>query len=292
MDWYIHHVNIPSHNVRASVRFYERVAGMRESEWAYPDPERRDVGVSDDRAALGRYNRGVHVVTERPLFAHDNNFMLNPTIGGHFAITVDDLDPVRARLEAAGIPFDDAGVYAMADMHQLYVLDPAANLVEINQNMGGRAGPAPGADEEQGVFEQPGAWYLHHVNIAAPNVRETAAFYADIVGLVEKELQLPEAAGNFRADPEALAVFGSDNRGLHIIKPIASWAKDNGLKHNPSIGGHLAVTVPDLDALMGRLEEMDVPYSDAGNIAMRGFRQVFCFDPGMNLVEFNATVGK
>jgi len=121
-------------------------------------------------------------------------------------------------------------------------------------------------------------------------VRETVAFYTDILGLEEKELKRPESAGNFRADPEALAVFGSDNRGLHIIKPIASWAKDNGLKHNPSIGGHFAVTVPDLDALMARLDEMGVPYSDAGSIAMRGFRQVFCFDPGMNLVEFNSPI--
>ncbi|HKK29218.1 MAG TPA: VOC family protein, partial [Alphaproteobacteria bacterium] len=126
MGWYIHHVNIPSPDVHASVAFYKKAAGMEECPWVYPDPERQDQAPSDNRAALGRYNRGVHIVTERPLFAHDNGLMLNPTIGGHFAITVDDLGPIRQRLEAAGIPYDDAGVYAMADMHQLYVLDPAA----------------------------------------------------------------------------------------------------------------------------------------------------------------------
>lgn len=290
MGWYVHHVNIPAYDVRESVRFYHQAAGMEECEWAYPDPERKDESALDNRASMGRFNRGVHIVTERPMFAHDNGFMHNPTIGGHFAITVDDLGAVKKRLTTAGIAFDDAGVYAMADMHQVYVYDPAMNLVEINQNMGGRAGPGPEADEEHGQVDQPGGWYLHHVNIAAVNVRETVTFYTDILGMKEKQLKRPAEAGNFRADPEALAVFGSDNRGLHIIKPIASWGRDNGLKHNPSIGGHFAVCVPDLDQVMANLDEMGVPYSDAGSIAMDGYRQVFCFDPAMNLVEFNGPV--
>ncbi len=299
MGWYIHHVNIPAHNVRESVAFYRKAAGMEECPWVYPDPERADNEPSDNepddnRASMGNHNRGVHIVNERPLFAHENGFMHNPTIGGHFAITVDDLPAVIRRLEAAGIPYDDAGVYAMAAMHQVYCYDPSFNLVEINQNVGERAGPAPQSDEEHGRTDQPGGqpggWYLHHVNIAAVDVRKTVAFYTDIVGLKEKELVRPAAAGNFRADPEALAVFGSDNRGLHLIKPDPAWAMNNGLAHNPSIGGHFAVSVPDLDQVMTNLDELGVPYSDAGSIAMRGFRQVFCFDPSMNLVEFNAPV--
>lgn len=290
MGWYVHHVNIPTHNVRESVKFYEAAAGMRECDWAYPDAEKSDDGPLDNRASMGRFNRGVHIVTERPLFAHENGFMHNPTIGGHFAITVDDLSAVVKRLQAAGIPYDDAGVYAMADMHQVYCFDPSFNLVEINQNVGERAGPAPALDEEHGRVDQPGGWYLHHVNIAVVGIRKAVEFYTTILGLKEKSLVQPETAGNFPVDPEALAVFGSDNRGLHLIRPVASWARDNGLAHNPSIGGHFAITVPDLDALMGRLDDMGVPYSDAGSIAMKGFRQVFCFDPAMNLVEFNGPV--
>jgi catechol 2,3-dioxygenase-like lactoylglutathione lyase family enzyme len=288
MGWFVHHVNIPAHDVRASVRFYAQAAGMQECPWVYPDPERLKLASTETLASMGERNRGVHIVTQQPLFAHDHGFMHNPTIGGHFAITVDDLAAVRQRLEAAGIPYDDAGVYAMADMHQLYCYDPAFNLVEINQNVGGRAGPGPQPDEEHGRTDPPGGWYLHQVNIAAADVRETAAFYTDILGLREKSLTRPAAAGNFRADPEALAVFGSDNRGIHIIRPVASWGRDNGLKHNPSIGGHFAVCVPDLDRVMANLDAMGVPYSDAGNIAMAGFRQMFCFDPAMNLVEFNS----
>ncbi|MCA8928439.1 MAG: VOC family protein [Alphaproteobacteria bacterium] len=288
MGWYVHHVNIPAHDVRASVAFFHRAAGLEECAWAYPDPERRDEGVSDTRASLGNHNRGLHIVTERPLFAHQNGFLHNPTLGGHFAITVDDLDAVVRRLQAAGIPYDDAGVYAMADMRQVYCFDPSFNLVEINQAVGERAGPPPAPDEEHGRVDQPGGWYLHHVNIAVIDVRKAVDFYTDILGLTEKELVRPVEAGNFRADREALGVFGSDNRGLHLIRPDATWAANNGLAHNPSIGGHVALCVPDLDRVMANLDAMGVPYSDAGSIAMRDFRQVFCFDPSMNLIEFNS----
>jgi catechol 2,3-dioxygenase-like lactoylglutathione lyase family enzyme len=290
MGWYVHHVNIPAHNVRESVAFFYKAAGMEECPWAYPDPEKADDGPLDNRASMGEHNRGLHIVTERPLFAHQNGFMHNPTLRGHFAITVDDLGAVRQRLEAAGISYDDAGVYAMADMHQIYCYDPSFNLVEINQNMGGRAGPAPTADEEHSRVDQPGDWYLHHVNISVVDVRKAAAFYTGILGLKEKSLVQPEAAGNFPVDPEALAIFGSDNRGLHLIRPVASWAKDNGLAHNPSVGGHVAICVPDLDRVVANLDTMGVPYSDAGSIAMKDFRQVFCFDPAMNLIEFNGPV--
>jgi len=288
MGWYIHHVNISAYDVAESARFYRHVAGMEACDWVYPDPERKDNQSTDVLVAMGANNRGVHIVKPRAMFAHQNGFMLNPTIGGHFAITVADLAPVRERLAAAGIPYDDAGIYAMADVHQLYMLDPSMNLVEINQVIGPRAGKAPLADEEHGVNVQPGGWYLHHVNIAVVHVQETARFYETILGIEQKELVRPVEAGNFAADSEALTTFGSENRGLHLIRPVASWGKDNDLPHNPSIGGHFAVCVPDLEAVKVRLAEIKVPYSDAGSIAMDGFAQVFCFDPSMNLVEFNA----
>lgn len=290
MGWYVHHVNISAHNVRETAAFFNKVAGLQECPWVYPDAGVTDDSPLDNRASLGEFNRGLHIVNECPLFAHEHGFMHNPTIGGHFAITVDDLGAVKQRLERAGIPYDDAGVYAMAEMHQVYCYDPSFNLVEINQNVGDRAGPGPAPGEEHGRVDQPGGWYLHHVNISVIDVRKAAAFYTDILGLKEKSLVQPEAAGNFAVDRDALAIFGSDNRGLHLIRPVASWAKDNGLAHNPSIGGHVAINVQDLDQVVANLNEMCVPYSDAGSIAMKDMRQVFCFDPSMNLIEFNGPV--
>ena len=81
----------------------------------------------------GTGNRGLHLVKPSDRLTGRTGFQHNPTIGGHFAITVRDLAGVMARLRRVGTPFTDAGSYAMAGIHQLYVYDPSMNLVEINQ---------------------------------------------------------------------------------------------------------------------------------------------------------------
>ena len=80
-------------------------------------------------------NRGQRytIVKPIPTFARDNNLPLNPTIGGHVAITVTDLAAVKRRLDAADVVYADVGEYAMAGMRSLYLYDPAMNVVEINQ---------------------------------------------------------------------------------------------------------------------------------------------------------------
>ena len=39
------------------------------------------------------------------------------------------------KLKKANIPYTDAKVYAMPNIHQIYLFDPNANIVEINQNV-------------------------------------------------------------------------------------------------------------------------------------------------------------
>ena len=168
-------------------------------------------------------------------------------------------------------------------------------------------------------------WEIHHVNVPAHDVRESAAFYSAIFGMREGVFQRPAGGGNFRSDPAALATFeqvdlpgsvargpdnappgsaarGPDNappgsaargpnNGLHIVKPVPRFAKDNGLFHNPTIGGHVAITVPDLEVVKRRLEAAGVLFSDAGQYAMLGYRQIYLYDPSMNLIEINQRVG-
>ncbi len=142
-------------------------------------------------------------------------------------------------------------------------------------------------------------WTIHHVNLPAHDVRESAAFYSAIFGMRETPFQRPETGGNFRSDPAALAAFEQDgpagrdlgiNNGLHIVKPVPRFAEANGLQHNPTIGGHVAITVPDLDLVMRRLDDAGIQYSDAGRYAMLGFRQIYLYDPSMNLLEINQRV--
>lgn len=136
--WVLHHVNLEVPDVRATARFFLEMAGIAEGPWKAP-AARGDFSIDPRELAplpSGPQNEGVHVIRADPGFAYRNRFIHNPSIGGHPAFCVADVGAVKARLEAAGIPVTDAGTYAMAGMHQLYVMDPSGNMIEVNQRVG------------------------------------------------------------------------------------------------------------------------------------------------------------
>ena len=49
--------------------------------------------------------------------------------------------------------------------------------------------------------------------------------------------------------------------------------------------GHIAFRTDDLDAFKTRLKEKGINYSDYGDWAMTGWKQVFFYDPDGNVVE-------
>ena len=85
----------------------------------------------------------------------------------------------------------------------------------------------------------------------------------------------------------ATTVSQGDNAGLHLIKPDPEFARKNQLDHNPSIGGHVALQVDNLDAVIQRLKTAGVPYSLTGTFAIPKMRHLYCYDPSMNLLEIN-----
>lgn len=138
-------------------------------------------------------------------------------------------------------------------------------------------------------------WSIHHVNLAANDVRRTAKFYSAILGMAEAPWVFPpvDQTGAIPNDPAQLTLFPSvrkgdpQNRGLHLIKPDPTFARRNNLDHNPSIGGHVAINVPDLDAVMERLREACIPFSYTPTFAIHGMRHLYVYDPSMNLLEIN-----
>jgi len=295
MGWYIHHVNLPATNVARTRAFLRDILGFKLGDWRYPEQQGELHHDDDSIAFFGSGNRGIHAVRPIPTFATDNGFHHNPTVGGHFALTVPDLKPIMKRFDDAGIVYSDAGIYAMAGVQQIYVYDPSMNVIEINQvhDQSGGA-PAPSADEQHGIWKETGDtdsgdWYIHHVNIPASDVRETVAFFRDLVGLKEGTWAYPDGQqlGDFDRGANAIAVFGSENRGIHIVKPDPAFAAKNGFKHNPTIGGHKAFTVQNIDAVIDRLNKAGIDYTDAGTYAMAGVRQVYVFDPSFNFIEVN-----
>ena len=228
MDWYIHHVNIPAINVSETRNFFRNVLGFSLGEWTYPDRP-GDLHHDDDSIAyFGTANRGIHVVRPIPTFAVDNGFFHNPTVGGHFAITVPNLQDVMARLDTAGIIYSDAKVYAMAGVHQIYVYDPSMNVIEINAIASPSGGAPPQSGDRPGQRREPGAapgdWAIHHVTIPAHDVVESVAFFRDLVGLPLGRWQYPdgEAVGNFRSGRQ-------QNRDLWRTKSRYSHRQTGGV---------------------------------------------------------------
>jgi catechol 2,3-dioxygenase-like lactoylglutathione lyase family enzyme len=119
----INHVSINARDLQESVEFYVDLLGAERI--ATPN-----FGLPVQWLALGR--------TQLHLFEKD----LRPTSHHHLGITVDDLEPVYRAAERRDAfdreAFGNHLVELPGDLVQLYVRDPAGNLVEIDQDGVGR----------------------------------------------------------------------------------------------------------------------------------------------------------
>jgi catechol 2,3-dioxygenase-like lactoylglutathione lyase family enzyme len=115
----INHVSVNARHLAESVDFYVELLGAER----IPTP---NFGLPVQWLALGN--------TQLHLFERD----LTPTSHHHLGITVDDVEPVYRAAERRGAFDDDAFgnrlVELPGDVVQLYVRDPAGNLVEIDHH--------------------------------------------------------------------------------------------------------------------------------------------------------------
>jgi catechol 2,3-dioxygenase-like lactoylglutathione lyase family enzyme len=119
MSVQINHVSINALDLQESVDFYVDLLGAEPI--ATPN-----FGLPVQWLALGR--------TQLHLFERD----VKPTSHHHLGITVDDIEPVYRAAERRGA-FDDQAfgnrlVELPGDVVQLYVRDPAGNLVELDHH--------------------------------------------------------------------------------------------------------------------------------------------------------------
>jgi catechol 2,3-dioxygenase-like lactoylglutathione lyase family enzyme len=114
----INHVSVNARDLQQSVDFYVELLGAE----PIPTP---NFGLPVQWMALDR--------TQLHLFERD----LQPPSHHHFAVTVDDLAPVYRAAERRGAfdreAFGNHLVELPGDIVQLYLRDPAGNLVEIDQ---------------------------------------------------------------------------------------------------------------------------------------------------------------
>ena len=135
----INHVSVNARDLRESVAFYVELLAAE----PIPAP---NFGIPVAWLALGH--------TQLHLFERD----LQPTSHHHFAVAVDDLEPAYRAAERRGAfdrtAFGNHLVQLPGDVVQLYVRDPAGNLVEID---------SPGAARLPGDIrpQLKGLWDLH-----------------------------------------------------------------------------------------------------------------------------------
>ena len=119
MNSRINHVSVNARDLQESVAFYAELLGAE----PIPTP---NFGLPVQWLALGR--------TQLHLFERD----LDPTSHHHFAVTVEELEPVYRAAERRDAfdrrSFGNHLVELPGDIVQLYVRDPAGNLVEIDQH--------------------------------------------------------------------------------------------------------------------------------------------------------------
>ena len=123
----------------------------------------------------------------------------------------------------------------------------------------------------------PGGVALDHAALHVADLDRSVAFYRRVFGV--EEVAAP-------GDPAVIRWLGLGAAQLHLIRypgPVPPTTK----------AVHVALRVPDLDAVVARAEASGVPYSDwpgvAGAVSLRGdgVRQVYVQDPDGHWIEVN-----
>lgn len=138
----LHHVNVTSDDMGQLSSFYKDALGLE----LLPSPKMiatTDSGTDDgdkeweDGAKF--FDAGdpnelqIHATRRQAYLAAKEGHSVNPLIGGHFAFRTDDIEEIKARLDEHGIPYDDWGIWSVEGWHQIFLTDPAGNMIEIHQ---------------------------------------------------------------------------------------------------------------------------------------------------------------
>jgi catechol 2,3-dioxygenase-like lactoylglutathione lyase family enzyme len=116
-----------------------------------------------------------------------------------------------------------------------------------------------------------------HAALHVSDLSASVAFYERVFGL--DEIPAP-------GDPEVIRWLGLDGAELHLIRY-------DGDVPATTKAVHFALRVPDLDALVNRVERLGVPYSDwpgapsALSVRGDGVRQIYVRDPDGYWIEVN-----
>jgi glyoxylase I family protein len=126
---------------------------------------------------------------------------------------------------------------------------------------------------------------LHHVNFCSTDVAAMEAFYRSVLDL-EPEPSLEKGRILEKDGYPGKVSFLSDGlTQFHLAEKDLGVTFRTGQAINPVERGHIAFRTDDIDAFKRRLEEKGIAYCDYGAWAMKGWEQIFFYDPDGNIIE-------
>jgi catechol 2,3-dioxygenase-like lactoylglutathione lyase family enzyme len=125
---------------------------------------------------------------------------------------------------------------------------------------------------------------LHHINLSTHKVDEMNDFYLKVMKLKTETEGLPvlEKKKGYSGD---VAFVSDGNIQTHLAEKDLNVCFKTGHSINPLEKGHIAYRTDDLDAFKQHLEGLGINYSDWGETAVAGWKQIFFYDPDGNIIE-------
>ena len=125
---------------------------------------------------------------------------------------------------------------------------------------------------------------LHHINLSTDKVDEMNDFYLKVMKLKTETQGLPilEKKKGYSGD----VAFVSDGTiQTHLAEKDLNVCFKTGHSINPLEKGHIAYRTDDLEAFKTHLDQLGIRYSDWGETAVAGWKQIFFYDPDGNVIE-------
>ncbi len=125
---------------------------------------------------------------------------------------------------------------------------------------------------------------LHHINLCSTQVAAMDEFYRAVLGLrPEPSMSATRVTDQGYAGDVSFVTDGMTQ--VHLAERDLEAGFRTGNVVNPVERGHIAFRTDDIAAFKRHLQEKGIPYSDYGGWAMRGWQQIFFYDPDGNVIE-------
>ena len=125
---------------------------------------------------------------------------------------------------------------------------------------------------------------LHNINLSSDKVDQMNEFYLKVMNLQTETEGLPILEKN--KGYSGNVAFVSDGKiQTHLAEKDLDVCFNTGHSINPLEKGHIAYRTDDLNAFKKHLDKLKVKYSDWGETAVAGWKQIFFYDPDGNVIE-------